>query len=225
MSILIVSYSWSVVKRHTWGVPFLFPSSWPWAIACFVCKEQATLVDPWEIIQGIILYMVFLKTRSTVSVGSLVLWGNSEIHLKQMSLSLFYTMGNEAEGFIHQLPRVIVWRQLAECLSTVVSRLLPCGHSTFHGSHKDWQPEVSGTHWMFQWEGRGPRDIWASLVAQMVTTLPAMQETQVWSLGQEDPLEKETATHCSILAWRIPWTVAWWATVHGVTKSRTWLID
>ena len=44
----------------------------------------------------------------------------------------------------------------------------------------------------------------ASLVAQMVKNLPAMQETQVRSLGQEDPLEKETATHSSIVAWRIP---------------------
>ena len=44
-----------------------------------------------------------------------------------------------------------------------------------------------------------------SLVAQMVKHLPAMQETWVRSLGQEDPLEKEIATHSSILAWRIPW--------------------
>ena len=40
----------------------------------------------------------------------------------------------------------------------------------------------------------------------MVKCLPAMEETRVRSLGQEDPLEKEMATHCSILAWRIPWT-------------------
>ena len=40
----------------------------------------------------------------------------------------------------------------------------------------------------------------------MVKNLPEMQETQVQSLGQEDPLEKGVATHCSILAWRIPWT-------------------
>ena len=40
----------------------------------------------------------------------------------------------------------------------------------------------------------------------MVKNLPAMQETQVWSLGQEDPLEKEMATHSSIFAWRIPRT-------------------
>ena len=45
-----------------------------------------------------------------------------------------------------------------------------------------------------------------SLVAQMVKNLPAVQEIQIQSLGQEDPLEKGMATHCSILAWRIPWT-------------------
>ena len=43
-------------------------------------------------------------------------------------------------------------------------------------------------------------------MAQTVKNLPAMQETQVQSLGQEDPLEKEMATYSSILAWRIPWT-------------------
>ena len=46
----------------------------------------------------------------------------------------------------------------------------------------------------------------ASLVAQSVKNLPAVQETQVQFLGWEDPLEKEMATHSSILAWRIPWT-------------------
>ena len=46
----------------------------------------------------------------------------------------------------------------------------------------------------------------ASLVPQMVKDLPAMQETWVWSLGQEDPLEKGMGTHLSILARRIPWT-------------------
>ena len=44
------------------------------------------------------------------------------------------------------------------------------------------------------------------IVAQMVKNLPAMQETWVQSLGREDPLEKEMATHSSIPAWRIPWT-------------------
>ena len=51
--------------------------------------------------------------------------------------------------------------------------------------------------------------IWASLVAQWVKSPPAMQETQetqVRSLGWEDPLQKGTATHSNILAWKIPWT-------------------
>ena len=47
---------------------------------------------------------------------------------------------------------------------------------------------------------------WAFLVAQTVKNLPAMRETRVQSLGQEDPLEKKMVTHSSILAWRIPWT-------------------
>ena len=54
--------------------------------------------------------------------------------------------------------------------------------------------------------GSGTAIIGASLVAQLVKNLPAMQETWVRSLGQEDPLEKETATHSSILAWEITWT-------------------
>ena len=49
--------------------------------------------------------------------------------------------------------------------------------------------------------------LWASLVAQLVKNLPAMRETWVRSLGWEDPLGKGRATHSSILAWRIPWTV------------------
>ena len=48
--------------------------------------------------------------------------------------------------------------------------------------------------------------IWASPVAQRLKRLPAMRETWVGFLGWEDPLEKEMATHSSILAWRIPWT-------------------
>ena len=48
---------------------------------------------------------------------------------------------------------------------------------------------------------------WASLAAQLVKNPPAMQETWIRSLGWENPLEKGKATHSSILAWRIPWTV------------------
>ena len=63
--------------------------------------------------------------------------------------------------------------------------------------------------------GRSPGDridyplqySWASFVAQLVKNLPAVPETWVQSLGWEDSLEKGKATHSSILAWRIPWTV------------------
>ena len=46
----------------------------------------------------------------------------------------------------------------------------------------------------------------SSLIAESVKNMPAIQETQVQSLGREDPLEKGMATHSSILAWKIPWT-------------------
>ena len=49
--------------------------------------------------------------------------------------------------------------------------------------------------------------VWASLVAQLEKNLPVMQEMWTQSLGWEDPLEKGKASHSSILAWRIPWTV------------------
>ena len=56
----------------------------------------------------------------------------------------------------------------------------------------------------------------------MVKNLLALQETPVRSLGQEDPLEKEMATHSSIVAWRIPWTEepGGLYIIHGVTKSQ-----
>ena len=67
----------------------------------------------------------------------------------------------------------------------------------------------------------------ASLVAQMVKNLPAMQEMQVQSLGGADTLEKGIAPDYSMLAWEIPWTEepgrAWRTTVHGVAESWTLL--
>ena len=64
----------------------------------------------------------------------------------------------------------------------------------------------------------------ASLEAQMVKCLPALWDTWVRSLGQEDPLEKKMTTNSSILAWEIPRTeefvlIAWQATIHRVTKN------
>ena len=71
----------------------------------------------------------------------------------------------------------------------------------------------------------------ASLVAQMVKDLPVMQETRVQSLSQEDPLEKGMATQYCSPKWQLQYSClkksmdrgTWWATVHGVAKSLTWL--
>ena len=66
----------------------------------------------------------------------------------------------------------------------------------------------------------------AFLVAQLVKNPPAIHETWVQSLGWEDPLEEDMATHSSILAWKVPMEGgAWQATVHGVTESWTGLSD
>ena len=73
-------------------------------------------------------------------------------------------------------------------------------------------------------DGRARILCWASLVAQMVKNLSAVQDTQVQSQGQEDLLEKETATCSSILTWKIPW-IEEPGRPSGVAKSWTRLSD
>ena len=91
----------------------------------------------------------------------------------------------------------------------------------------DCSPPGSSIHGIFQarvleWGAIAFSSIGASLVAQVVKNLPAMQETWVRSLRWEDPLEKGMAIHSSIFAWRTPWTEEpGGATVHGVTESDT----
>ena len=78
--------------------------------------------------------------------------------------------------------------------------------------------------WLFYEANRHRFEFWNFPVAHTVNNLLAMPESQFWSLSWENPLEKETATHSSILAWRIHrW--AWWVTVHGLAKSLTQLSD
>ena len=72
-------------------------------------------------------------------------------------------------------------------------------------------------NWLSLVDAREP--IWASQVAQWLKNPPAMQETQIQSLGREDPLKKGITTHSGILAWRIPWTEEPDGLVHRVTKS------
>ena len=66
-----------------------------------------------------------------------------------------------------------------------------------------------------------------SMVAQMVKNLPAVWKTQVRSLGQEDPLEKGMATHCSILAWRIPWAEepGWLQSMESQSVGHDWVTN
>ena len=72
-------------------------------------------------------------------------------------------------------------------------------------------PETHGASQMVQWQ-------------RIHLPIQKTQETQVQSLGWEDPLEEGMATHSSVLAWRIPMdTGSWWATVQGVAKSQTGL--
>ena len=67
-----------------------------------------------------------------------------------------------------------------------------------------WPREFHGLY--CPWGSQRVRHAWATFTAQTVKCLPAMWETRVWSLGREDPLEKEMATHSSIHVWKIPWT-------------------
>ena len=71
-----------------------------------------------------------------------------------------------------------------------------------NSSKLPWDSHIS-SNWSI-WEYHGP--VPSFLAAQMVKNLPAMWETQVQSLGCEDPLEEGRATHSSVLPWRIPWT-------------------
>ena len=78
------------------------------------------------------------------------------------------------------------------------------------------------SEYIYIFNSQGIAYYWASLVAQTVRNLSAMQETWVWSLGRERSPGEGKATHSSILAWRIPWTRgAWRATVHGVAELDT----
>ena len=89
--------------------------------------------------------------------------------------------------------------------------------ATVHGIAKSWTRLSDSTFLYYT--------LLASLVAQMVKSLSAIQETRVWSPGEEDPLEKEMASHSSILAWKIPWTEEPGRSQSNRQQSRTQLSD
>ena len=98
--------------------------------------------------------------------------------------------------FYQSMPRVSLWASLVAQL--VKKSICNAGDpSSIPGSGRSVGEET----------GYPFKHSWASLVSQLVKNLPAMQETWVWSLDWDDPLEKGKATHSSILAWRILWMV------------------
>ena len=122
--------------------------------------------------------------------------------------------------------------QTAKCLMVTPLVLKQSFLSLFPGSSAGKEFTCNaGDLRSIPWSGRCPgvhplQYSWVSLVTQMVKNPPALWETWVQTLGWEYPLQEGTATHSSILAWRIPMDrVAWQTRVHGVTKSQKRLID
>ena len=89
------------------------------------------------------------------------------------------------------------------CVCGMTRAAIDLGHALILISMKNLNSNSLFLQLCFRVKGKS---LGASLGAQMVKSLPAMQETRVRSLGQEDPLEKEMTTYSSILAWIIPWT-------------------
>ena len=120
---------------------------------------------------------------------------------------------------------MVLWRPIRPCRTNTNKRY------PFH--HRGWNAKVGGQEILgvtgkfgleIQNEA-GQRLTGASLVAQMAKHLPAVQETWVWSLGWEDPLERGKATHSSITAWRIPWQKSLMGYSPWGDKSQTWLMQ
>ena len=102
-----------------------------------------------------------------------------------------------------------VWRKTLSREARTLRDLLPGGEEVAGQWGEDWafgERIFHVTQLLNQLMSEDQGLPWASLVVQMVKNSPATQETQVQSLGREDPLEEEVATHSRILAWRIPWT-------------------
>ena len=120
----------------------------------------------------------------------------------------------EIESVIKELPKIKARDQMASLVNS--TQLLTTLTQAFPGSSATRRICLQCRRPPFHfWSGRSAGEgigyplqySWASLVAQLVKNPSTMWETWVRSLGWEDPQEKETATHSSILAWRIPWTV------------------
>ena len=116
-------------------------------------------------------------------------------------------LGNKTQGFHYQ--RFLwstMWEEFVHPKISTKCLLCAshCGRHWRQSAEKETTPVLRG--WSYIIIPGNLLQLGASLVAQRLKRLPAMRETWVRSLGLEDPLEKEMATHSSIVAWRIPWT-------------------
>ena len=147
---------------------------------------------------------------------------DSITHQKEWSKSRTLTIPNTGEDVEHQQPslildrnsvtsenRLMVFYKIKHTPNTWSSNhtpwYLPKGAENLY-PHKNLHTMFTVTLFITAKTWKQSRCLLASLAAHTVKNLPAMQETQIQSLGWEDPLEKGMATHSSIFAWRIPWT-------------------
>ena len=165
--------------------------------------------------------MVFLKTRSTVSAGSLVLWGNSEIQLKQMIYPYFTQWATRLKGlytnFLELLYEdssqnvLVPWYPGCCHVGTVLSMAATKTGSQKSLEYTEYVPmgrEGSQGHLGFP-GGSDGND--SACYAGDPGLIPGSGRSP--GEGNGNPLQYSCLEN--------PWTVAWWATIHGVTKSRT----
>ena len=180
-----------------WSV--VFDSFWPHGI------QPTKLLCPWNFPSkniGVSCHFLLSTQESDTSIFCLLHWQADSLPLCHLRM-LYLLLQNPQELHPHLI-------QVFDLISPLQSGLcwLPCS-SNWLSIHTSFPLLIN---------------VSASLVAQTVKNLPARQETWVRSLGREDPLEESLATPSSILAWRIPTDRgARGTTVHGVTKSQTWL--
>ena len=155
------------------------------------------------------------KTKFSYSIGGNVNWcnryGKQGRFLKKFRTKLPY------QGIYPKNMKTLVWKDRCTIIFIIaLFTIAKIWKQPTCASTDEW---IKNMLYVYVYIG-------ASLVAQVVKNLPAMWENWVQLLGWEDPLVEGMATHPSILAWRIHmYRGAWWAIVHGVTKSQTQLSD
>ena len=161
-------------------------------------------VSPWSVVTIHSFYFIFLLPNCA-AYGFLVFWPGTEAGptaVKALSFN-HWTTRNVLPfilvSFIFHSTFMVCLKKITFYLLCTVHGLEVCSWDSYH-SYSSYQLNI-----LHCFVPQFPNQSWASLVAQTLKRLPAMQEAQVRFLGWEDPLEKEMAIHSSTLAWKIPW--------------------